>query len=81
MKIEWLNEERTRALVTIGWFKKRQADVFLYCEGGHWYYVKHGRNGPWLPFLMQLSLDRARKKLRSAWQPVASVPVARVVRR
>ncbi len=81
MKIEWLNDEYTRANITVGWFRKRQAEVFLYCTGGHWYYVKYGHNGPWLSLVMQWTLDRAREKLRSAWQPVASMPVAKVVKR
>jgi hypothetical protein len=81
MKIEWLNDRRTKALITRGWFRKRQAEVFLYCEGGHWYYTELGgyRVGPHLSYWLQLRLDSARKNGRSAWKPVSKLPSARVV--
>lgn len=37
MKVQWLDPDRTHAVVTVGWFRKRTAEVHLYPRNG-WYY-------------------------------------------
>jgi hypothetical protein len=81
VNIVWLNDSLTEALVTRGWWRKRQARVYLFTEGGTWRYrIDSSRVGFWL----DESLDRARVKERKRrtryWQPVLPLPKARVAK-
>jgi hypothetical protein len=85
VKIEWLNDEMTEAIVTVGWFRKRQARVRIehnVYSADSWHHVTTG-NG--LSDAQRRVLNRTRESVfrdRAAakeWQPVRSLPPARVV--
>lgn len=57
MKIEWLNQEKTRALITKGWFRKRQAEVHQTIGG--WCFTANGAD---LDMFVGFALDKAQRK-------------------
>lgn len=93
MKIEWLDPERCHeAIVTRGWFRKRQARVVWFVATVHgewsgWMYALNGeRCEEWLSTALYEAdaNERARRlaeRKRSAWQPVDKFPRASLVER
>ncbi len=90
MKIEWLNKERTKALLTRGWLRKRNALVHaqVVTRTGHygntykvheWYYSDTGTG---CSDGMDTKLNDARSDAihRDPWRAVSDMPVARVVK-
>jgi hypothetical protein len=95
MKIEWLNEDCTEAIVTRGWFRKRRAhikrdDTWACPTTSVWKFVNTGR---WLSsgkgILIEDDVERARAKkmkrraieIDREWELVVkpTVPAMRVV--
>ncbi len=76
MTVEWLNYDRTRAIVTVGWFRKRQATV--YRDGPFWYFEKKSALGMTVQFEHSRVLDSLRDEF-DPWTPVGQLPQARVV--
>ena len=91
MRIEWLNDEMTEAVVTRGvWRWKRRALVKLQPrpktydqENAVWAYAISGKD---CEYDLVSSLDSCRKSTRKRrqheqdWQPVSPMPRARVVK-
>lgn len=73
MKVEWLNDQRTKAQVTRGWFRKRSAEVYIDTYS-RWSFVQPDL---WVSWWLARQLRKAR--CNSPWQPVAKLPAARVV--
>jgi hypothetical protein len=68
MKIEWLNEDFTAALVTLGWFKKRYAGFNRSDRDGMWRYSGTDVEVGWGPSGKRIrrALKRGRlKRLRA----------------
>ena len=84
MRIEWLNGEMTEALVIKGWFRKRQARL-LRTEyyGPVWKFAVSG-NEAGGSLRRALESERRREERRREidrdWQPVESLPSARLLR-
>lgn len=87
MKIEWLNRERTEAIVTRGWWRrKRRAHVERF-EPEHswekrWRFVPSGNLAADIAYEVerQRALAIGRDKHDADWQPVCDLPVARAKR-
>ena len=88
MKIEFLNEDCTRARITEGWFRKRSAIVYRInreYERGYWRFEKNnqeastGWNGT-SDTRNKLEWARNRKTIPNPWEPVIPLPEARIVR-
>jgi hypothetical protein len=79
MKIEWLNDDKTEARVTKGWFRKRSAIVYIEVIGGYWRFRSNREQVGWW---VDMGLDDARKKAvqASPWIPVEPLPRARLLR-
>jgi hypothetical protein len=87
MKIEWLNDDYTEARITKGWFRKRQAHVRRitreeWAKQGSskwfWRFVPSG-NDTGLHEMMECC--RAEALVSDDWQPLSTIPQAKVVRR
>lgn len=72
MKIEWLNEERTKARLCAGWFRKRFTHVFKDAKSDNWGYQIDNQE---VPVDLRNKLNKARR-----WQPMAKLPEAKVVK-
>jgi hypothetical protein len=73
VNIKWLDGPLTRALVTRA--DGKQAEVYLFCAGGNWYFAEAGRNasGPTVPRDIQSALEKARESADTFWkEPKAS---------
>lgn len=89
MKIEWLNADCTEAIVTRGWFRKSQARVRWHAstEKSGWRYAANDEQcEDWLCAALYDADARERRirteaRKRSAWQPVARFPKARLLER
>lgn len=91
MKIQWLDEACTEAIVTRGWFRKRQAHVKLFGEllGRTWRFLpsrNEVRQDSWLAICLDSERHARTATPRpprrpSDWQPVRALPPARVVGR
>ncbi len=79
MKVEFLNEQGTRAIITIGWFRKKQAEV----SGSSplqrdWKFVLNGLPTPsWVDSAVASTWYKQRNL--EPWKPVAKLPVARLL--
>jgi len=73
VRIEWLNESRTRARLIKGWLRKKEAIV----ERRTWWYFEGTEHkvafwrDSWLDYAMQ----------RPHWTPVRRLPEARLIER
>lgn len=93
MKIQWLDDERTRAIVTRGWWRKRQAEVRRLTDkeradayhSDRWVFASGDRASELNSWLeserdAQRKLDEKRAVEERNWRPVAEIPEARVRR-
>jgi hypothetical protein len=71
MKVEWLNDERTRARITRGWFRKRCAEVYRHNGDIRWYFVV---TDAFVGNALDYAMDVAR--MNSAWEQVVALPKA-----
>ena len=86
MKIEWLNDEMTEAIVTRGWlWLKRRAHVERF-EPEHtydprWRHVESKNVDSSVSWECECERDYVieQRRLDGDWQPVRSLPKARVV--
>lgn len=85
MKIEWLNENFTRARLTRGWFRKEVCTVTR--VGCEWYYdaehIDHHRGTHWVfPRHLADMLDEKRASNSNPWQPVTKpqLPTAKLLK-
>lgn len=87
MKVQWLNEGLTRAMVTTGWLKKRYAIVV--CKSTQWQNDKSEwrfESGNSVDDNTWWYVGRSRRNTLEArrtnedWKPVTKLPEARIVR-
>lgn len=79
MKIEWLNDEKTRALVTKGWFRKRCAEVYKASDAWWRFRANEERVSSFMGSRLDNERDRSRRI--DPWRPVERMPTARLVER
>jgi hypothetical protein len=89
MKIEWLNDEMTEARLIRGWFRKQHATVKLtpmrHVSGNYWAFAPSGDEvGDSIRRAIEHDkrCEEWRRKeaiKESNWQPLRSLPSARVV--
>lgn len=77
MKIEFTNEDCTKASVTRGvWFWKKRAEVFRSRENQQdWYYL---RTRVWVGLDLNRALQHARE-FDAPWDTIAGLPGARLL--
>lgn len=88
MKIQWLNPDRTRAILTKGWFRKRWAEVYQSQTTFHWYYTTTNQRvddslacGLWESRDGKREPRAVQPRRVNPWQPVSTLPQARLVER
>jgi hypothetical protein len=77
VKIEWLNEKMTEAIVTRGWWRWRTRAHVIQASDGDWMFVK---TSAWAwDINRDLKFARAEAIKSSPWEPIRKLPRAKVV--
>lgn len=76
MKVEWLNQEFTRAQLTKGWVIKKTAIVVE--REDYWYFEETGQFFVHSLWSLSMAERRERDRNKSPWRRVVPLPPMRV---